>query len=171
MSENACRATVRGNSASSSTRSSEMFRPISTSMSSWTTRQAIRPSSSAHGLPSGAAGMFTLRRHLHPGSIKSSVSSRSYQSSRSNVACIDQLRSWKPRSSPISRPVTPIQNRSDGPNLQTTFSHRSSASASEQSALTKQLHRNFRIRTLAARQQIEIEKWWPIIKAAGIKAE
>jgi transposase len=50
---------------------------------------------------------------------------------------------------PISRPVTPIQNRSDGPNLPTTSSHRSSAFVAEQSAITKPLHRNFRIRTLA----------------------
>ena len=40
------------------------------------------------------------------------------------------------------------QNRSDGPNLPTMSSHRSNTSATEQSALTKQLHRNFRIRTL-----------------------
>jgi hypothetical protein len=72
----------------------------------------------------------------------------SRRNSRSNVACIDQLPSWKPRSTPISKPVTPIQNRSDGPNLPTTSSHRSNASAAEQSALTKQLHRNFRIGTL-----------------------
>src|SRR5215213_4029178 len=56
--------------------------------------------------------------------------------------------SWKPRSTPISKPATLIQNRSDGPNLPTTSWHRSSASAAEQSVLTKQLHRNFRIGTL-----------------------
>lgn len=39
-------------------------------------------------------------------------------------------------------------NRSDGPNLPMTSLHQSSASAAEQSALTKPLHRNFRIRTL-----------------------
>ena len=111
-------------------------------------RRAIRPSSSAHGSPSGGAGMSTSRRRPHPGSIRSNVSSRSCRNSRSNVACIDRLPSWKLRSTPISRPVTPIQNRSDGPNLPTTSSHRSSASAAEQSAITKQLHRNFRIRTL-----------------------
>ena len=33
-------------------------------------------------------GMFTSRQRPHPGSIRSSVSSRSCQSSRSNVACI-----------------------------------------------------------------------------------
>jgi transposase len=45
---------------------------------------------------------------------QSSVSSRSSQSSRSNGVCIDRRPSWKQRSTPISRSVTPIQNRSDG---------------------------------------------------------
>ena len=72
-------------------------RPTSISMSSWITRRAIRPSSSARGSPSAAAGMFTSRRHPHPGSIRSSVSSRSSQSSRSNGVCIDRRPSWKQR--------------------------------------------------------------------------
>ena len=70
-----------------------------------------------------------------------------------SIDCIARQPNWKPRSTPISRPVMPIPNRSDGPNLPTTSSHQSSVSAAKQSALTKQLHRNFKIRTLVPIRQ------------------
>jgi hypothetical protein len=104
------------------------------------------------GSLSAAAGMFTLRRRHHHGSIRSSASSHSCRNSRSNVACIDRLPSWKLPSTLTSRSVTPIQNRSDGQSLPTTSLHRSNASAAERSAITKPLHRNFRIGTLVGYQ-------------------
>ena len=62
-------------SAASSTRSKHMSRPISTSISSWTTTLPTKPRPYATGCSSGRTGTSTTRRPARPGSIRWSASS------------------------------------------------------------------------------------------------
>src|ERR1700756_4769776 len=92
--------------------------------------------------------MSTSLQHRHRGSTRSNGSSRASPSSRSNGVSIARPNSSKQTSSPISKPVMPNRNPSDGQRPQTTSSPRYSASASEPSSSKIDVDRNFGFGTL-----------------------
>jgi transposase len=90
----------------------------------------------------------TLHRHPHPGSIKSSASSRFCPNSRSSAGRIDPSSNSRPRSRPISNSEMPSPSHSAGLNPLMTSWRPSSASVAAHSILKQNVHRNFGIGTL-----------------------
>src|SRR3984885_8090622 len=88
-----------------------------------------RPNRSGTGSQSGRIGMCTSRQPARPGSIRSSASLLSSQTSKSDAAFTNPQNNSKPTFEPSSMLTTQTRSPSAGPNPQTTSWPPFSASA------------------------------------------